>query len=310
MVNLGIFSAAMIAFDPFLHRHGALGPARRGWCRASGGAHRLLRRRLRRLLLHRARAGAAGRVPAPALVSNQRRRRAVPAPTSIASCSTGRSWSSNPTRRAGAGRAAEAVLQILAALPLGRLWAWPLRLPGLSALANAGYDAFARNRTRISTWLGLAACGVPGAPARSRRSRRSRSRRRCARGCARALPLVRELGIALMFVILAAEVSVANPSVPRALRFERRPEWMVGGGHVPAHLRELVAVLARGAAVRRDRGRRRRHARRAPRRSLQRGRQPRVVAAGRAACRCASATTLSGATTRCAFPTRASTTRR
>ena len=47
------------------------------------------------------------------------------------------------------------------------------------------------------------------------------------------LPIVRELGIALMFVILAAEVSVANPSIPRALRFEHRPEWMVAAVMYP-----------------------------------------------------------------------------
>ena len=78
MVNLGIFSAAMIAYDPFLlntvqwQLFGRLVPRKRP------RARRLLRRRLRRLLLHRARAGAAGCVPAPALVSN-RDRTALPA---------------------------------------------------------------------------------------------------------------------------------------------------------------------------------------------------------------------------------------
>ena len=77
MVNLGIFSAAMIAFDPFLldtvhwDLLGAAGDAQ------AADAHRLLRRRLRRLLPHRARAGAAGRLPAPASGLEPRRRRAV-----------------------------------------------------------------------------------------------------------------------------------------------------------------------------------------------------------------------------------------
>src|SRR5204863_506605 len=59
---------------------------------------------------------------------------------------------------------ADAFAVMFRALPLGELWSWPLRVPGLSAIAGAAYDAYARNRTRISTWLGLAACGVPGPP--------------------------------------------------------------------------------------------------------------------------------------------------
>src|SRR4051812_31454499 len=60
---------------------------------------------------------------------------------------------------------AEAVAQLLRALPLGLLWSWPLRVPGLRTLANIGYDLFARRRKTISYWLGFAACGVPGATA-------------------------------------------------------------------------------------------------------------------------------------------------
>jgi predicted DCC family thiol-disulfide oxidoreductase YuxK len=56
---------------------------------------------------------------------------------------------------------ADAVAQVLLALPAGRLWSLPLRLPGLRALANWGYDLFARRRESISMWLGLAACAVP-----------------------------------------------------------------------------------------------------------------------------------------------------
>jgi predicted DCC family thiol-disulfide oxidoreductase YuxK len=63
---------------------------------------------------------------------------------------------------------ADAVAQVLRALPAGWLWSLPLRLPGLRALANWGYDRFARRRESISTWLGLAACAVPApAPAES-----------------------------------------------------------------------------------------------------------------------------------------------
>ena len=46
-----------------------------------------------------------------------------------------------------------------------------------------------------------------------------------------------------MFVMLAAEVSVANPAVPRALRFERRPEWMVAAVMYP-HLFESWSLFS------------------------------------------------------------------
>ena len=80
---------------------------------------------------------------------------------------------------------ADAVAQVLRALPVGWLWSLPLRLPGLRALANWGYDLFARRRQSISMWLGLAACAVPApAPAESprvRQRRRSSIRRRSSR---------------------------------------------------------------------------------------------------------------------------------
>jgi len=59
---------------------------------------------------------------------------------------------------------ADAVAQILRAFPVGWLWSLPLRLPGLHALANWGYDVFSRRRERISVGLGLAACSLPARP--------------------------------------------------------------------------------------------------------------------------------------------------
>ena len=59
---------------------------------------------------------------------------------------------------------ADAVAQILRAFPAGWLWSLPLRLPGLRALANWGYNLFSRRRETISAWLGLAACSVPPRP--------------------------------------------------------------------------------------------------------------------------------------------------
>ena len=59
---------------------------------------------------------------------------------------------------------ADAVAQILRAFPVGWLWSLPLRIPGLRALANWGYDLFSRRREAISMLLGLAACALPARP--------------------------------------------------------------------------------------------------------------------------------------------------
>jgi hypothetical protein len=51
-----------------------------------------------------------------------------------------------------------------------------------------------------------------------------------------------------VFVILAAEVSVANPSIPRALRFERRPDWMVAAVMYP-HIFESWSLFSPDAPL-------------------------------------------------------------
>jgi predicted DCC family thiol-disulfide oxidoreductase YuxK len=67
---------------------------------------------------------------------------------------------------------ADAVAQMLRALPVGWLWSLPLRLPGLRGLANWAYDAFARRRETISSGMGLAACNsslpLPSTPGEGR----------------------------------------------------------------------------------------------------------------------------------------------
>jgi predicted DCC family thiol-disulfide oxidoreductase YuxK len=63
---------------------------------------------------------------------------------------TGRRWTRS-----------DAFYEIFAALPFGRILAWPLLVPGLRTIAGWAYDAVARNRTRISVFLGLAACEIP-----------------------------------------------------------------------------------------------------------------------------------------------------
>jgi len=63
-----------------------------------------------------------------------------------------------------------AMAAILASLPLGGVGSLVLCIPGVAQFAEAGYDRVARNRTAISIWFGLGACGVPatsgGAPVR------------------------------------------------------------------------------------------------------------------------------------------------
>src|SRR5262245_35972803 len=153
MVNLGIFSAAMIAYEPFLLTgpqwtlFGKLVPRKRRarvvFYDVDCGVCFFIARVVARLDVHRRLRLVSNRDTAalPADVDRELldRTMLVVDPTSPAS----------PSRRWARG---EACYQILAALPFGGLWAWPLRLPGLSQLADAAYDAFSRNRTRISTW--------------------------------------------------------------------------------------------------------------------------------------------------------------
>ena len=215
-------------------------------------AHGLLRRRLRRLLRGGARAGAAwtctgacawSPTATPPRCPRGVDRELLDRTILVVDPARDRRW----TR-------ADAFAQILAALPLGRLWAWPLRLPGLQRARRASPTTPSRATARASR---------PGSawPPAACRARRASSRAPAAaaetplRAWLRAQAAVRCASSAsrVMFVVLAAEVSVANPSVPRALPLRASPRMDGRGGHVPAHLRGLVAVLARRAALRRDR---------------------------------------------------------
>jgi predicted DCC family thiol-disulfide oxidoreductase YuxK len=234
MVNLGIFSAAMIAYDPWLldtvhwDLLARLVPRKRRarvvFYDTDCGVCFWIARVLARLDVHRRLRLLSNRDTAalPADVDRELLDRTILVidPNSpISPTAPGRRW----TRGA-------ACAEILRALPFGGLWSWPLRLPGISALVNLFYDWFARNRTRISTWFGLAACGVPSAPVLEKPEKQETLLRSWARS---RWPFVREVCIAVMFVVLAAEVSVANPSIPRAFRWERRPAWMVAAVMYP-----------------------------------------------------------------------------
>jgi predicted DCC family thiol-disulfide oxidoreductase YuxK len=260
MVNLGIFSAAMIAYDPFLldtvqwQLFGRLVPRKRRarivFYDTDCGVCFLIARVLARLDVHRRLTFVSSSKATGLDVDRELFEKTI-----VVIDPEG------PLREPGAYRAArtwtraDACAEIFRALPFGGFWSWPLWLPGINGLANLGYDWFSRNRTRISTWLGLAACGVPGAPHRVGTAGLGLAGPVAGgmgpsegpllmtapepevtplRAWVRAkLPVVRELGIGLVFVIMAAEVSVANPSVPRALRFEHRPQWMVAAVMYP-----------------------------------------------------------------------------
>ncbi|HEY6476643.1 MAG TPA: DCC1-like thiol-disulfide oxidoreductase family protein [Polyangia bacterium] len=114
---------------------------------------------------------------------------------------------------------ADAVAQILRALPLGVLWFWPLRLPGLRALANLGYDLFAKRRTTVSYWLGLAACGVPGAIAPVARAAPP-PRPPIVELLARGVAILREGAVLAMLITIVWEALFINQAVPKFLKFE------------------------------------------------------------------------------------------
>ena len=54
--------------------------------------------------------------------------------------------------------------KIISSLPFGFLLGWILRIPGLEKLFGWGYDLFSQNRTKISVFTGLPACGLPLPP--------------------------------------------------------------------------------------------------------------------------------------------------
>jgi hypothetical protein len=119
---------------------------------------------------------------------------------------------------------ADGMARIFRALPLGAFWSWPLRLPGVRQLANVLYDAFAKRRQSVSMWLGLAACGVPGAPpplpAPEPEPTPFRERFRQVVGS------LRELTVFLFLVTLVSETLFINAAVPQILK-HKQPTWIM-----------------------------------------------------------------------------------
>jgi predicted DCC family thiol-disulfide oxidoreductase YuxK len=120
---------------------------------------------------------------------------------------------------------ADAVAQILRALPVGWLWSLPLRLPGLRQVANAAYSFFSRRRERISTGLRLSpvepadtglhavakAAELVEAPVRSQ--------------LRRLVTVAREVAAAAMLITMVSETLFINQAVPKFLKHEQ-PLWI------------------------------------------------------------------------------------
>ena len=120
---------------------------------------------------------------------------------------------------------ADAVAQLLRALPLGLLWFWPLRVPGLRALANVGYDFFSRRRHTVSYWLGFAACGVPGAAAAPATALAPAPRAPVINWLGRMVAILREGFVLAMLITIVNEALFINQVVPKFLKFDE-PGWV------------------------------------------------------------------------------------
>ena len=120
---------------------------------------------------------------------------------------------------------ADAFAQLLRALPLGVLWFWPLRVPGLRALANVGYDFFSRRRHTVSYWLGFAACGVPGAAAAPAATLAPAPRAPVINWLGRMVAILREGFVLAMLITIVNEALFINQVVPKFLKFDE-PGWV------------------------------------------------------------------------------------
>ncbi len=228
-INLGVFSWTMIGYTPFLLTASEWTlftrlAARSGrrltlYFDAGCGVCFQIARLLARLdLFERIRFVSSAEVPSSIDLSSE-----LLARTIVVDDESGR----RTTR-------ADAVARVLGALPLGLLWAWPLRVPGLRGLANAGYDLFARRRQTISYWLGFAACGVPVAeasvsattPAAIPAATPALSPRApIAVWLGRMVAILREGFVLAMLITIVNEALFINQAVPKFLKFDE-PGWV------------------------------------------------------------------------------------
>jgi predicted DCC family thiol-disulfide oxidoreductase YuxK len=223
-INLGVFTPALLAYTPFLLaaddwtwlRRALGGRARRltAYFDADCGVCFQLARLFARLDRF-ARVRFVSSAEAPTLPAGITRQRLTETMVVVDEDS------------ASVATRADGVARLLAALPLGWLWSWPLRVPGLRALANVAYDAFARRRHLVSYGLGLAVCGVPGsAPAPSRGAASAAGEPAPARVALRtAARALREAAVAALLVVLVSETLSINRVVPAWLK-PPQPVWL------------------------------------------------------------------------------------
>ena len=209
LVNLGAFSAAMLAYYPFLL-------AREHW----EWAARLVPRRGRRRHVHYDPSSGLAFQLARIVSRLDVYRRLQWEPT-VPGPDQSRALRVIDPHRNREYQGWDAAVQILRALPLGGLWTLPLRLPGLSLLPAGLYRLMAARAHRLGDWLGLQAAPAddspppPSPPPRPWRLWWLRQR-----------PVMREVLVLVVVVQVAMEVLVANPAVPRWMK-PARPYWMV-----------------------------------------------------------------------------------
>jgi predicted DCC family thiol-disulfide oxidoreductase YuxK len=121
-------------------------------------------------------------------------------------------------------RRSQAIAEIARQLPGGRALGGLLALPGIRWLADAGYDALARNRARISTSLGLPGCPPPGEarPLPDPPGRPVEAPLRARLRAGRAVG--RELVVALLILLAVCQLVVENPALSKPLPLNP-PAW-------------------------------------------------------------------------------------
>lgn len=227
-INLGVFSWAMIGYVPFLLTAAdwdwlARRAAKRGrrlvayFDAGCGVCFQIVRFWARLDRFGRVRFVSSAELPAESGVNPELLARTI----LVVDEATGRKY----TR-------ADAVAQIMRAFPVGWLWSLPLRIPGLHALANWGYDVFSRRRENISVGLGLAACALPAPPPPADAPPASVTvtgalpeRAPIVSWFRRGVSILREGAVLAMIVVLVSETLFINGAVPKFLKHDQ-PLWI------------------------------------------------------------------------------------
>jgi len=122
-----------------------------------------------------------------------------------------------------------AVAEVLRALPFGAPIAFFMGLPGLSAIFDRLYDAFAKRRTNVSVLLGMDACGVPqpeeGAAAAEENALEVPSAVQARRYLTGSF---REIGALVLLVAALAQAAKENPlpfKIPQGPKLSAVVNW-------------------------------------------------------------------------------------